>query len=1043
MLRFLIEYSVRQRLVIYALTLVLIVLGGWCAWRLPLDAVPDITSPQVQINTLVPALAPEEIEQQVTFPLENEMGGLPGLHEFRSLSKFGLSQVTMIFEDGVDLYRVRQLVAERIQSAMERLPRGLTPKMAPIATGLGEIFYYAVDYRSDAPGRPETRSAQLMELRALHDTLIRPLLRQTPGVAEVNASGGYEKQIVVRPHPEKMRLAGMTLESLAGRLRENLRNAGGGLVEIGGEQAVIRSATRIESQARIADLSLRPGTSAAPLRLGEVADVEIGSSFRTGASTRQGEEALLGAAIMLAGENSRVVAGAVRAKLASLQAKLPKGVEIRPLYDRGELVDATLRTVEKNLAEGALLVVATLFLFLGNLRAAFIVALSIPLSMCFAFVGMAHLGLAGNLMSLGAIDFGLIVDGSVVMAENIVRHLGERQKRLGRALHFEERVEEVMASAKEVAGPMFAGVLIITLVYVPILALGGIEGKMFKPMAAVVMLALGGALVLALTLVPALCAGWLGKGSAESESRTVRIAQAIYAPSLRWVRKARWVAPVGMVGLFALAAAIWSRMGRDFVPQLNEGSFAMHMIRGSSVGLGASLEMQQRSERLLLEWFPEIREIFSRLGTAEIATDPMGPNVADTYILLHPQEQWRREAGRPISKEKLGRLMEELLLQKAPGQTYEMTQPIQMRFNEIMAGARADLLCKIYGDDYEVLERLAGEVRSVLLTIPGHGDPPLEGVGRTPLVEVRPRLEALRKHGLHGEDINRVVETALAGEEAGVWMEGNRRVPIVVRVAESWREDPRRFMSLPIEAESGGLLTLGQVAVTTNLMAVNTIVRENSRRRVAILLNLVGRDTVGFVEEAQRALRERVPLPPGYFIEFGGQFQHYLEAKRRLAVLVPASLALIVVMIFLTFRSMRQTALICAGLPLAASGGVLALWMRGLPFTISAAVGFIALGGIAVLNGIMLVSYINQLRREGMELAEAVTLGTLTRLRPKLMTALVASLGFVPMALSTGPGSEVQRPLATVVIGGIVTSSVLTLLVLPVLYEWIERKRQM
>ena len=1040
MLTRLVEFSVRQRTLVFVLTAVLIGLGVWAALRLPLDAVPDITNPQVQVNTAVGALAPEEIEKQVTFPIENEMSGLPGLKEFRSLSKFGLSQVTMVFHDDVDLLRMRQLVSERLQTVAEDLPAGLTPKLAPIATGLGEIFYYGVDYTAAATNKPATREAQLMELKLIQDFQIKPLLRQTPGLAEVNTSGGYDRQIIVSPDPAKLLSTGLSLTELADKIGENTRNAGGGLVEIGGEQVVIRANGRITTTEEIARLPLKFGSGSKPLLVGDVASVSIGTSVRTGASTWNGEEALIGAAIMMAGENSRLVSGAVAAKLKEIQLKLPLGVEIRPLYDRSDLVNATIRTVETNLVEGALLVIVILFLLLGNFRAAVIVALAIPLSMLFAMLGMTRLGIPGNLMSLGAIDFGLIVDGAVVMAENILRHLGEKQQKIGRALTPRERVEEVLASAKEVVNPMFFGVLIITVVYVPILALQGIEGKMFKPMAVVVMLALGGALLLAVTLVPALCSSWLGGKIKEEDNWLVRATKALYTPLLRFGLRRKLVIVLPMVALFAGSVVVFQRLGREFIPTLEEGAIVLQMIRSSSAGLGASLELQKQSERILLKEFPEIQEIYSRIGTAEIALDPMGPNTADTFLLLKPQKQWREVNGRRVTRPELAQLMEETLAPRVPGQNYERSQPIQLRFNEIMAGARADLVCKVFGDDYETIERLAGEVREVLLKIPGNGDPPLEGAGRTPMLEITPNRDALRRYALHAEDVNRVVETALAGAEVGVIAEGNRRFPIIVRAAESLREDANAMKRLPLATDDGGMLTLGQVADITNVLAVTTIAREDAQRRIAILINVQDRDTGGFVEEATRAIRDKVSFPPGYYFEFGGQFENYLEAKRRLTIVVPLALAIIFILIYLSFGSLRQAALIYVCVPLAATGGVFALALRGMPFTISAGVGFIALSGIAVLNGIMLISYINQLRAGGTNLRDAVVEGTLTRLRPKLMTALVASFGFVPMAIATGAGAEVQRPLATVVIGGIITSTFLTLVLLPVLYEWLEMK---
>ncbi len=1041
MLNRLLEIVMRQRAAVLLAAVVLIAVGVWAALRLPIDAVPDITNPQVQINTAVPALAPEEVEKLVSFPIESEMAGLPDMVELRSLSKFGLSQITMTFRDGVDLYRMRQLVTERLQGVLDDLPPGLTPKLAPIATGLGEIFYYSLDYTADAPHKPSSREEQLMALRQIQEYTVKPLLRGTTGVAEVNTSGGYEKQIVIQPDPARLASAGMSLDSLAEIVEQNTRNAGGGTIEVGGEQLVIRAASRVTTIEEISKVPLKFGAGVNPILLGEVATVEIGSSFRTGASTSDGKEAMVGAAIMLAGGNSRLVAESVRQKLADIQQKLPPGIVVHPLYDRSELVNRTIRTVETNLVEGALLVVAVLFALLGNWRAAVIVALVIPLSMLFAVTGMVRLGLSGNLMSLGAIDFGLIIDGAVVMVENIVRHLGERQHRLGRQLTAVERAKEVLRSAKEVANPMFFGVLIITVVYVPILALSGIEGKMFKPMAVVVMLALGGSLVLAMSLMPVLCSFLLGGRIQEKDNWLVTLTKRIYTPLLEFGLRFRWLVVLPMFALFGFSLFLFSRMGSEFIPQLDEGDITLQLIRSSSAGLTSSLEMQKKSEDILRREFPqEIKEIFSRIGTAEIATDPMGPNVADTYIMLQPREKWRMVDGRRITKDELGAQMRNALIDRIPGQNMLVSQPIQMRFNEIMAGARADLICKIFGENYEELERVAGEVRGVIENTPGGREAEFDAIGKVPMVEIQPDRQAMRKYNVHADDLNRLVEAALAGKEVGTVIEGNRRTPIVVRLAEERRTDVAAMEQLPLRTEAGGLLALGQIAKVKLVEQVNQIAREDTQRRAAILINVRGRDTSSFVAEATRNIREKVKFPDGYYFEFGGQFKNLQEAKARLAIVVPLALLLIFILIFLSFGSLRQAALIFLCVPLAVTGGIFALYLRGMPFTISAGVGFIALSGIAVLNGIMLISFINQLREEGRGVREAVVEGTLTRLRPKLMTALVASLGFVPMAIATGAGAEVQRPLATVVIGGVVTSTFLTLLVVPVLYEWIERK---
>jgi cobalt-zinc-cadmium resistance protein CzcA len=1034
------ELVIRQRVAVLLATLVLVGVGIWAAVHLPIDAVPDITNPQVQINTMVPALAPEEVEKLVTFPIESEMAGLPNMVELRSLSKFGLSQVTMTFKDGVNLYLTRQLVTERLQSVLDELPPGLTPKLSPIATGLGEIFYYRLDYTPDAKNKPGTREEQLMTLRQLQEYSVKPLLRATLGVAEVNTSGGYEKQIVIQPDPARLAAAGLSLDKLAEVVEQNTRNAGGGFVEIGGEQLILRAPSRVTTTEEIAKLPLKFAAGIRPIMLGEVATVGIGSAARTGASSFDGDEALVGAAIMLAGENSRLVAQAVREKLTEIQKKLPAGVVIAPLYDRAELVNRTIHTVEKNLVEGAILVVVVLFALLGNWRAALIVALVIPLAMLFAMTGMVQMGLSGNLMSLGAIDFGLIIDGAVVTVENIIRHLGERQHHLGRKLTAAERTREVLKASKEVASPMFFGVVIITVVYVPILALQGIEGKMFKPMAVVVMLALGGALVLALALMPVLCSYLLGGKIHEKDNFIVRAAKALYTPVLRFSLRFRWLLVLPAVAVLALSLWLFSRLGSEFIPQLDEGDFTFQFIRSSSAGLSSSIEMQKKSEAILRREFPEISHVFSRIGTAEVATDPMGPNVSDTYVMLHPPEKWRKVDGKHIAKPALGELMRKALIEQVPGQNLLVSQPIQMRFNEIMAGARADLVCKIFGENYDELERVAGEVRGAIENTPGGREAEFDAIGKVPMIELQPDREAMRKFNVQADDLNRLVETALAGKEVGMIIEGNRRTDIVVRLAEDRRTDLREIERLPVRTEDGGLLALGQIAKVKLVDQVTQISREDAQRRAAILINVRGRDTASFVEEATRNIQAKVKFPDGYYFEFGGQFKNLVEAKKRLAIVVPLALTLIFVLIFMAFGSVRQAVLVYTGIPLAITGGIFALWLRDMPFTISAGVGFIALSGVAVLNGVMMVSFFNQLREEGRHLRDAVFDGALTRLRPVLMTALVASLGFVPMAIATGAGAEVQRPLATVVIGGILSSTFLTLVLLPTLYEWIERK---
>jgi cobalt-zinc-cadmium resistance protein CzcA len=1042
MLNRLLEFSVRQRVFVLLATLVLVGIGVYSALRLPIDAVPDITNVQVQVNTSVPALAPEEIEKLVTFPIENEMAGIPGLTELRSLSKFGLSQVNLIFEDGTDIYRSRQLVSERLQTVIDELPAGLTPKLAPISTGLGEIYYYVVEYEKGATNLPPTREAQLMELKLIHDYVIKPRLRSTPGLAEVNASGGYEKQIVIQPNPDKLKSVGMSFSEIAEAIGENVENAGGSVIQLGGETLTVRAAGRVQTMEEIERLPLKFGSRATPLRVRDVADVGIGKAVRTGTATYNGEEALLGAALMLAGENSRLVAKRVDDKLKEIQPKLPAGVKIIPVYDRTVLVDRTIRTVETSLFEGAILVVVVLLVMLGNWRAALIVALAIPLSLLFAMTGMVQGKVSGNLMSLGAIDFGLIIDGAVVMVENIIRHLAEKQHKLKRRLTGTERAHEVLVAAKEVASPMFFGVVIITVVYFPILALTGIEGKMFKPMAITVIFALVGALALALTLMPALCSYLLGGNIKEEDSFLVKAAKKVYAPFLNFSLRARWPVVGGAVALLALAVLVFSRLGAEFVPQLDEGSFATHMIRTTSIGIDASVEMQKRGEKLLLEKFPEVAYTFSRLGTAEIASDPMGVNVADTYIMFNPPEKWRKVNGKIIGKEELAALMTEELGKAVPGEGHLFSQPIEMRFNEILEGTRADIAVKVFGEDFAVIEKVASEAREILEKIPGAADVEFDALGKSPLLEIVPKREAMSKYNLHAAELNRVVNTALAGQEVGKLIEGNRRFDIVVRLNEELREKIDDLKRLPVRVDDGGLLTLGQVADFKVVEQVAAIAREYSQRRAAIMVNLRGRDVESFVLEAQKKVAEQIKLPDGYTIEFGGQFKNLQEARARLAIVVPVALGLIFVLVFMALGSLRQTLLVYTGIPLAVTGGVFALWLRDLPFSISAGVGFIALSGVAVLNGLMLISYFNLLREQGRDVPTCVREGAMTRLRPVLMTAMVASFGFVPMAIASGAGAEVQRPLATVVIGGILSSTFLTLVLLPTLYEWLEKPKK-
>jgi cobalt-zinc-cadmium resistance protein CzcA len=1034
-------WSIRRRGAVLTCALLLSLLGVWSASRVPIDAMPDITGPQVQINTALPALAADEAESRVTIPLESELSGLPGLVEFRSLSKIGLSQVTLIFEDGTDIFRARQLVTERIGQASGNLPPGVVPVMAPISTGLGEIVYYTLEY-ADETKAPADEAARLRELRLMHDTRVRPALRSTSGLADVNVIGGHERQMLIEPDLAKMAKAALPMSELLQAVRKNTENAGGGVISLGGEAFTVRADTRVRTAQDIAGIPLRPAGLGPAVTVGDVAKVSVGSASRMGAATVDGREAVVGAAIMLAGENSREVSRRAVEKLRVIGDHLPEGVRIRVLYDRSDLVGATIRTVETNLFEGAAIVVVVLLLLLGHWRAALIVALAIPLSFLLLLTGMAATKASANLMSLGAIDFGLIVDGSVVMVENFLRRLDDRVRSLGRSLSEKERTHELSAAASEVAGPMFLGVAVITLVYVPIFALEGIEGKMFKPMAGAVVVALAASALVALTVMPALASFGLRPSGHGEEGGLVRRLRGVFAKALAWCFAHRGVA-ILVTLLATLAAAVgFTRLGADFIPQLDEGSISIQFVRAASLDLRSSVELQKKSETLLRSRFPEIDHIFARIGTAEIASDPMGPNVADTYLTLKPRETWRREGGSPINKARLVELMSGELERTVPGQTAMFSQPIQLRFNEIMAGARADLSLKIFGDQLADMESVATQAVAVLRKIPGGGDVEFEASGMLPSVDIVPRRDQLVRRNLHAEELNEVVSVALGGAKGGQIPSAGRPLDVVVRLPGAEQSSLARIGDLPVSAEdgSGTTVALSKVADVRSVERPGVITREDARRRFAILINVRGRDTEGFVREAEARLKAEIKPVGGVYWEFGGQFENLVRARERLALVVPAALGLILLLIYAGFGSFRQAALVFTCVPLAATGGVLALWLRGMPFTISAGIGFIAVSGIAVLNGIMLISFINQLRAGGTPLREAVTKGTLTRLRPKLLTALVASLGFVPMALSTGPGAEVQQPLATVVIGGIITSTALTLLLLPVLYDWLESR---
>ena len=1041
MIQRILEFSLRQRAVVLLVTAALLVVGIWSARELPIDAVPDITQPQVQINTQVPALAPEEAEVLVTRILEQELAGLPQLHELRSLTKYGLSQVTLQFEDGVDVYRCRQLVAERIQSVRDRLPAGADPALAPISTGLGEIFYYTLSWRADATNRPADTFAQLLELQETQEFIAKPFLRSTPGVAEINTIGGFSRQIVIQPDPEKLREANLTFAELAETIRRNTENTGGGVIHRGGRQLVFRAATKPTTLEEIGNLPVKYAAAVQPLRVRDVAEVRIDAAPRTGAATQNAEETVLGTVMMLMGENSRIVAHRVGLRIAELQARLPRGIEVQVVYDRSNLVDRTVATVKRNLSEGAVLVVVVLLLLLGNFRAALIVACAIPLSFLCAMIGMARFGISGNLMSLGAVDFGLIIDGAVVIVENIVRQLAHRQHQLGRVLTVEERHRTVLMAAREVGSPVFFGVLIITIVYLPILSLTGVEGKMFRPMALTVMLALGGALALAMTLMPVLASFFLGGSVSETENARMRWLQRVYSRVLAVGIAGRgWVAG-GAVVLFVASVALFLRLGAEFVPTLDEGSTTFALFRPVGQNIDDSVQDQLRTDERIRSRFPEVTHVFSRIGTSEVATDPMAPNEADFYLSYAPRETWRKIDGRPATKDELVDLIRQDIETTFTNTTAIASQPIAMRFNEMLEGVRADLSIKVIGNDFDQLDTIAARIKELLEPLPGHDEIEPETAGRSSMLTLSPRRDVLLARNLSVSALNEAVSVALAGQEVGQFAHGTHTHGIVVRLRGDLRNDEAQIRALPVRVGESGMVPLGQLAELTTQESVQPIRHESGRRRVALMVNLNTSDIEGWVRRAQALLEEKVPLPDGYMIEFGGQFRRLQEARSRLMIVVPSTLLLIFGIVFMAFGSLRQALLIYSGIPLAVTGGVLALWLRGMPFSITAAIGFIALSGVAVLNGMVMVSCFNRLREEGLGVMEAVLSGAVTRLRPVLMTAMVASLGFVPTAMATGAGAEVQRPLATVVIGGILSSTLLTLIVLPVLYGWFEREK--
>jgi len=1060
MIERILRFSLHYPFGILIVTLIIAAYGVFSFTRLPIDAVPDITNNQVQINTVLAGLSPLQVEKQVTYVIETALAGIPGLQMTRSLSRNGFSQVTAIFDDDVNIYFARQQINERLSEVKENLPEGSEPRMGPISTGLGEIYMWTVDFKHPGgkgakieeglPGwqsdgsylTPEGHSLKTdvekaSYLRTVQDWIVRPQLKGVQGLAGVDSIGGYVRQYHIEPNIERMIALGLSFDEIIQAVRKNNISIGPGYIEKRGEALLVKSDERLDTPRQIETIvvATREGI---PIRVRDIADVGIGKEMRTGSASRNGHEAVVGTALMLIGANSRTVAQAVDKKLQEINKTLPADIEAKPVINRTKLVNATIQTVAKNLGEGAILVIAILFAFLGYFRAALITALVIPLSMLMTAIGMVHSKISGNLMSLGAIDFGLIVDGAVIITENCLRRLAQKQHEMSRDLDFQERMQEVMIASKEMIQPTVFGQAIIITVYFPILALSGVEGKMFHPMAMTVIFALISAFILSLTFVPAMIAVFVKGHLKEKENILVRGAKRIYEPLIRSTLKFPWLA-IGASTLAVIASLLlFSRLGEEFIPTLDEKDIAMHAMRIPSTSLTQSTEMQLEIENTLIK-LPEVAFVYSKTGTAEMASDPMPPNVSDTFIILNPREKWPNQ---DLSKEELIKKVEEAVT-KLTGNNYEFTQPIEMRFNELISGVRSDLAVKIYGDDFNLMQRSANEIASILKSIPGAADVKIAQTSGLPVLDVKIDREAASRLGLNVSDALEVVAIAMGGGKAGQLFEGDRRFDLIVKLPDSLREDSVTLSNLPIPLPAGEgdkkahfpYVPLSEIATLVVSEGLNEIRRENGKRFISVQANIRGTDLGSFVEQAKAQIEKKVKIPDGYWLDWGGQFENLISARNRLMIVVPICFGLIFLLLYSAFNSVRYALLVFTGVPLALTGGILALWLRSLPFSISAAVGFIALSGIAVLNGLVLITYINQLRKEGMETEEAITTGALTRLRPVLMTALVAALGFVPMALATGTGAEVQKPLATVVIGGLISATLLTLLVLPSLYK--------
>lgn len=1027
-----IQFSIQNAIWVLLFVCTWIAVGVYSYQKLPIDAVPDITNTQVQINTQAKGFTALEVEQRITYPIENAMAGIPDLELTRSISRYGLSQVTIVFKDGTDIYWARQQINQRIQEAQSELPAQIAPTMSPVSTGLGEIYQWVLKADPNAK-KPDGTAYTPMDLREIQDWIVRPQLQRVKGVAEVNSIGGFEKTYVVSPDLNRMQQLNISLEQLQQALAQNNENRGAGYIEDNGQQLTVRVPGAFNGLSDIENTMLG-SPNGSPIRVGDIAQVSIGHDLRTGGATYNGKETVLGIAMMAMGGNSRTVSKAVDAKLQDIQNSLPKGVVIETVYDRTILVEKAIKTVQKNLVEGAILVIIILFLFLGNIRAALITACVIPLSMLFTLTGMAQQNISANLMSLGALDFGIIVDGAVVIVENCIRRLAHTQQLLKRPLTQSERFKEVFLAARQARRPLIFGQLIILVVYLPIFALSGVEAKMFHPMALTVVLALVAAIILSITFVPAAVALWVKGDIQEKESRWMLWLKAKYQQTLDISYQYKAVVLTFALCLLVITGFISTKLGSEFAPQLSEGDFAIQQLRSPSTGLEESLRIQENTEKLLLKSFPEIKAVFARTGTAEVATDVMPPNISDGYIMLKPRSEW------PNPKESLDELRGRMVtyLATIPGNNSEFSQPIELRFNELISGVRSDVGVKIFGDDMNVLNTEATKISKIIQQISGSSAVKVEQTSGLPLLNVEVNKTLAAQYGLSVRSIQDLVATSIGGQSVGEILEGDRRFDFVIRLGEQDRS-VASVSQLPIQLPNGGSILLSDVAQVSTIEGINQVSRENGKRRVVVTTNVEGRDLGSFVSDVQTQLKAYT-LPSGYWIEYGGQFENLASAKARMQIVIPLALITIFILLMAVFHNVKESLLVFTGIPFALTGGVLFLWLRDIPLSMSAGIGFIALSGVAVLNGLVMLTFIKELR-DKYPVHKAVWQGAILRLRPVLMTACVASLGFVPMALSTGTGAEVQRPLATVVIGGIISSTLLTLVLLPVLYRWINEKK--